>query len=62
MLYHPDMNERGERVDTFTLPGEAIRIQRERAISMGFIYDSDDDALNDFISVNWAIWVLKEEI
>lgn len=33
---------------------EAIDRQRSIAASRGFTYESDDDALQDFMVVNWA--------
>lgn len=59
-LYHPDVNDEGERVDVFTLPEEAIRQQREKAQTMGVDYDSDSEALDDFIATHWATWVARD--
>ena len=35
---------------------EAIRIQRETAEKMNpdFVYDTDEDALQDYLTVHWA--------
>lgn len=32
----------------------AIALQREAGLDKGFVYDSDEDALEDYLSVNWA--------
>jgi hypothetical protein len=40
---------------------EAIKIQRDSAWkSKGYIYETDQMALDDYIAVNWAYW--KEEL
>jgi hypothetical protein len=36
---------------------EAIAHQREYAKKHNFIYASDQEALDDYICVNWAYWV-----
>jgi hypothetical protein len=56
---HREESEEGEPIETYTIPEEAIRIQREAAREMGVEYDSDEEALEDFISVNWAVWADK---
>lgn len=40
---------------------EAIRIQRETAalVRPGFVYESDEQALEDYMAVNWA-WVVSD--
>lgn len=58
-LKHREEGEDGEPIETYTLPEEAIRIQREVAMEMGVEYDTDDETLEDFVAVNWAVWVEK---
>ena len=37
---------------------EAIKLQREGAYKAHqFVYTSDQEALDDFIAVNWAYWI-----
>jgi hypothetical protein len=36
---------------------EAIAYQREYALKHNFVYESDSQALDDYICVNWAYWV-----
>lgn len=35
---------------------EAIEIQKQHAANVrpGFVYENDDDALQDYLTVNWA--------
>lgn len=56
-LYHPDIDESGQRVDCYLSPEDAVHLQRERAEALGYHYESDDEALDDFIANNWAVWV-----
>jgi hypothetical protein len=36
---------------------EAIKRAKETANHRGYTYSNDEDALQDFIAVNWASWV-----
>ena len=36
---------------------EAIKRAKETAYRHGYTYSNDEDALQDFIAVNWASWV-----
>jgi hypothetical protein len=39
---------------------EAIAYQRQYALKYNFTYESDQQALDDYICVNWAYW--QEEL
>lgn len=56
-LYYPDIDGEGCHIDCFVTTEEAVRLQRERAEALGYHYDSDEEALDDFITNNWATWV-----
>lgn len=46
---------------TFTLE-DAIAIQRKRAIEIhDYVYETDKDALEDFITLNWAYYVEEKQ-
>lgn len=47
--YHDDRT-----LVTTMLPEDAIREQRQKALDKGREYRSDEQALDDFIVVNWA--------
>ena len=36
---------------------EAIKATKTTAYRHGYTYSNDEDALQDFIAVNWAYWV-----
>jgi hypothetical protein len=36
---------------------EAIKATKTTAYRHGYTYSNDEDALQDFIAVNWASWV-----
>lgn len=38
-------------------PNNAIQQMRDYAYQHGYSYSNDDEALNDFINVNWARWI-----
>lgn len=38
-------------------PNDAIKHMKDYAYQHGFSYSNDDEALDDFINVNWAKWV-----
>ena len=38
-------------------PNHAIQQMRDYAYQHGYSYSNDDEALNDFINVNWARWI-----
>lgn len=38
-------------------PNAAIQQMRNYAYQHGYSYSNDDEALDDFINVNWAKWV-----
>jgi len=39
---------------------EAIEIMHRYSSRNDFVYQNDDEALEDFIAVNWAYWVEVE--
>ena len=39
---------------------EAIRSAKATAIYVGYFYENDEEALQDFIAVNWASWIDEE--
>jgi hypothetical protein len=61
MLYYREIDEHDEPVDVYILPEEAIRTLKETAKSYGIEYENDDEILQDFIALNWAVWVDKPE-
>jgi len=61
MLYYREIDEHDEPVEIYILPEEAIRTHKEMAKSYGIYFDSDEEALEEFIALNWAVWVDKPE-
>ena len=51
----PAYNDDGFEEITVTIK-EAIEIQKQKAAAVrpGFVYENDDDALQDYLTVNWA--------
>ena len=59
LQYHePDEND-NIRIIRVTIE-EAIEIMHEYSSRNDFVYQNDDEALEDFITVNWAYWVEVE--
>lgn len=52
--------EDGSAGEVKVTEAEAIKLQREHARKYGFEYKTDQDALDDYICVNWAFW--REEL
>jgi hypothetical protein len=57
MLYYRDINEHDEPVDVYILPEEAIRRLKEIAEQYNIHYENDDEVLDEFIALNWAVWI-----
>ena len=49
-------------VKTVTIhPNYAIQQMKDYAYQHGYSYSNDDEALHEFIAVNWAEWVEVEQ-
>ena len=58
ILAYWELDERGWGLNRYTLTAEeAIRLQRLAATNKGAEYGSDEEALADFMTCNWAFWV-----
>jgi len=59
LQYHePDEND-NIRIIRVTIE-EAIEMMHRYSSRNDFVYQNDDEALDDFIAVNWAYWVEVE--
>lgn len=56
MLEYREPTEEGDSVVRLT-EEEAIRIQKERAARYGVCYTADQEALDDFICIHYALYV-----
>lgn len=54
MIVYNTPDEVGNNVVIRVTEDEAISLQKKAADRKGFIYDSDLDALEDFLTVHWA--------
>lgn len=54
MITYASQDELGNPIEVSITREEAIIAQRKAAATYEHIYDSDEEALNDFMTVHWA--------
>ena len=49
----------GKNITTTIPVGVAVEMAKKGALKAGHVYDSDEDALMDFITIHWA-WLVEK--